>query len=157
MKTVPSGRVEWFMKGALRVGGMVGAGYSGILVSTVLVAVGMPVCMDRLPVDVLLLRAGSGGAELEADDVDDFDVSELDSSAFWVDVWRAVVVCAGVVLVVRAVVVVGFCLAVVVASSSLLSWAITLSAKKAERSRARFNESGGDPIAAVISLYGENG
>jgi hypothetical protein len=43
MKTVPSGRVEWFMKGALRVGGMVGGGYAGISVLTVLERVGKSV------------------------------------------------------------------------------------------------------------------
>jgi hypothetical protein len=68
MKTVPSGRVEWFMKGALRVGGMVGGGYAGISVLTVLERVGKSV--GRTTVGVLVLRPGSGGALVD-DDRDD--------------------------------------------------------------------------------------
>jgi len=42
MKTVPSGRVEWFMKGAFAVGGTVGGGKLGISVFSVLLREGRP-------------------------------------------------------------------------------------------------------------------
>ncbi len=73
MKTVPSGRVEWFMKGALWVGGIVGAGYSGIAVSTVLERLGMPVFSLGGPEVVLELRPGIFVRDVE-DDEDDEDV-----------------------------------------------------------------------------------
>ncbi len=71
MKTVPSGRVEWFMNGALWVGGMVGAGYSGMLVSTVLERLGIPGILVAEP--VVVLRGGSVSEEddVERDDEDD--------------------------------------------------------------------------------------
>jgi hypothetical protein len=42
MKTVPSGKVEWFMNGAFAVGGIVGGGNVPISVLTVLLSVGRP-------------------------------------------------------------------------------------------------------------------
>jgi len=73
MKTVPSGRVEWFMKGALWVGGIVGAGYSGTAVSTVLETLGMPVFSLGGPAVVVVLRPGMFVREVEDEDEDDED------------------------------------------------------------------------------------
>ena len=159
MKTVPSGRVEWFMKGALCVGGMVGAGYSGTLVSTVLESEGRP---GSLPIEVeLLLRPGSGGVvvgvvDVEGDEVEDDGFSssfELVDSVVGGGCWRGVVVvrvCWGVVVVggaARVLVVVwagGLFLVVAVVRVLSSFWATTLRAKKVARSRARFSESGDD-------------
>ncbi len=98
MKTVPSGRVEWFMKGALWVGGIVGAGYSGIAESTVLERVGMPVASLGGPAVVLELRPGILTLDVEDEDEDDVvrAVVVVDvcfcGSGLVVVTWRAVVV-----------------------------------------------------------------
>lgn len=95
MNTVPSGSVEWFMKGALWVGGTVGGGYSGISVSAVLETLGMFVGTTRreeeVVVVVVLPRPGSVGRGLDV--VDDEDEDEDD------EVSSVVVVCCSVVVV----------------------------------------------------------
>jgi hypothetical protein len=156
MKTVPSGRVEWFMKGALRVGGIVGGGYVGISVLTVLETDGMSVGRAR---EILVLNCGSvrGSADDEGDDVgaDVLSCSVLVEGGSRVEV---VSVCCGgwlgssLVLVAAG----GLFSVVGLLSFSPSSWATTLRAKNAVRSRARFNERGEDPMATgCVSLAGD--
>lgn len=73
MKTVPSGRVEWFMKGALLVGGIPGGGWVGI---TPRETVGI---LGRMLSVVEVLRPGSGGRVLGDEDDEDSSVSVVDS------------------------------------------------------------------------------
>lgn len=68
MKTVPSGRVEWFMKGALRVGGIVGGGYVGTSVLTPFETDGMSVGRVR---EILVLNCGSVRGSADDDEGDD--------------------------------------------------------------------------------------
>jgi hypothetical protein len=120
MKTVPLGSVEWFMKGALRVGGIAGGGYVLTAGSAELARVGMPVMGGRLILLVEVLNCGrvAGPRDVEDDFEDDVEVSLSFSEVDWV-----VVAARAVVVVVwggglRAVVVVGFgssCFSVVVA------------------------------------------
>jgi hypothetical protein len=155
MKTVPSGRVEWFMKGALRVGGIDGGGYVGISVLTVFVTDGMSVGRVR---EILVLNCGSvwGSADDEGDDVGD-DVrscSVLVEGASRVEV---VSVCCGGWLGSSLVLVAAGGLFSVGLFSFSLSWATTLRAKNAVRSRARFNERGEDPmVTGCVSLAGDS-
>lgn len=66
MKTVPSGRVERFIKGALFTGGGEGAGYVGTELSTVFERVGMsPESVGCLPAEVVLVVLSWGRAEVD--------------------------------------------------------------------------------------------
>jgi hypothetical protein len=156
MKTVPSGRVEWFMKGALRVGGIDGGGYVGISVLTVFEAFGMSVGTVRV-VEVLSCGSVRGSADDEGDDV---GADVLSSSVLVEGGLRAEVVsvcCAGGLGASLVLVTAGGLFSVVgLLSFSLSSWATTLRAKNAVRSRARFNERGEDPMATGrVSLAGD--
>lgn len=65
IKTVPSGKVEWFMNGAFAVGGTVGGGNVPISVSSVLLSVGRPGKAGTGPpgADVVDPTGGSDGGE----------------------------------------------------------------------------------------------
>jgi hypothetical protein len=108
MKTVPSGSVEWFIKGAFWVGGIVGGGYSGISVEmVVLVRLGMG---GRVPCDVVEEEPRPGRVGMGLDD-------DTDVVVRWDVVWVAPVVVVWDVC--WAVVVVGVSgVSVVVSSSS---------------------------------------
>jgi hypothetical protein len=68
MKTVPSGRVDCLMKGALAVGGGEGGGYVGTVLSTVLERVGNPVRRASDCVVVVLSPGRSvGSADVEVE------------------------------------------------------------------------------------------
>jgi hypothetical protein len=150
------------MNGALRVGGIVGGGYVGTSVLTVLETLGIPVFKVR---EVVVVRSGISVVERDDDEV----VVRAGGVEVVVGLARSVVVgvvrvCCGAVVVGSVVSSVGvgsFCFSVVVAGAGLsvvlssFCWAMTRIAKKAVRSRARFSESGGEPIAAAVSLEGD--
>jgi hypothetical protein len=166
MKTVPSGRVEWFMNGACSVGGIAGGGYVGMAPPAVWVSVGRPV--RRASEDVL----SAGRVRGEVDDDDDEEVvSGGGESVELADVAAGVFVCCVVVCCVGLVVdwAVVFCespglLALLLLLLpwllfwllfALLFWATTPRAKKAESSRARFSESGDDLMVVVVAPKGD--
>jgi len=157
---VPSGRVEWFIKGALRVGGIAGGGYVGIVVSTVLERLGISV--GRTTEVELVLKPGSVGRG----PVDVEEGGAVDD-VFWSCVVVEVVSRADVVVFccaggLEVVVAAGALspLSVVVLSPSLLLlllssffWATTPRAKKVVRSKARFRERGEDPMTADVCRW----
>jgi hypothetical protein len=144
------------MKGALRVGGIDGGGYVGISVLTVFVTDGMSVGRVR---EILVLSCG-GGPGSDDDEGDDVRDDVRSCSVLVEGGSRAEVVsvsCGGWLGASLVLVAAGGLLSVVgLLSFSLSSWATTLRAKNAVRSRARFNERGEDPMAAgCVSLTGD--
>jgi len=144
IKTVPSGRVEWFIKGASAVGGTVGGGKFGISVLSVPVSVGKP------------LSGGGGGPVVPVGRLgsvkDDWLVLDL------VLVFVDAVPCDGVDRCVPVLLVCVFLFVVEVVPPVVVCefWARTLPLKKttattAEKSE-RFNECLDEPIVASSSL-----
>lgn len=136
IKTVPSGSDEWFMKGAFCVGGTVGAGYSGM---PILVRVGRPVKGAVGPVSASVLPIVKGGTLSVP-----VEVGEVSDAV-------GVITTLDVLLVVVA-------LAELeetdvdddeLDSSSLFCCANTPEAKRADRSKKRFSDSGGDSMVAM--------
>lgn len=83
MKTVPSGALECFMKGAFLVGGTVGAGYVGIGRPGP-VNVGKPVG----PESSAVWEGGWVGAE-DAEDAEDAELEEEEEPFFWASTGEA--------------------------------------------------------------------
>jgi hypothetical protein len=157
MKTVPSGSVDRFMKGALPTGGGDGAGYVGTELSTVLESVGRPVSLLGVPVAASVVELLSPGRSVGA-------AAELVLGEFVV-CWLG----DEVVFPLSVVVAAGPVVTAVVLAFPVVTWVVGLlscarpTAEKEERARNvesrsdRFNERRDGAMASVVSRCSKAG